>query len=155
MHIASWKVGYRGVFPDEYLDALRVDDRLAYWEQRLGDGRDTRDHILVVEDAGGAVVGFAAGGPAEGAEIAAAVVRQLYVHPAMWGQGFGRALLEELVSRLRADASSSAVLWVSLHNSRARRLYEAAGWTSDGVQKRECHWGAEATSMRYRFDLRP
>jgi hypothetical protein len=29
VHVRSWQVAYRGLFPDDYLDGLRAEDRMA------------------------------------------------------------------------------------------------------------------------------
>ena len=35
VHVRSWQVAYRGLFPDDYLDGLRAEDRLAQGLRRL------------------------------------------------------------------------------------------------------------------------
>ena len=37
VHIRSWQLAYRGMFPDDYLDGLRAEDRMAHYT--LGDTR--------------------------------------------------------------------------------------------------------------------
>lgn len=110
VHVLSWKEAYRGVLPDEYLDALQVEDRLAWWIERLTADRDPRDHVLVAEDEDGHVCGFASAGPCQDDEGATAELRQIYLVPPVWGRGIGRALLAEVVERLRRDGYSEASL---------------------------------------------
>lgn len=61
-------------------------------------------------------------------------VMGLYVAPEVAGQGVARALLEALVRHARANGLESLVLTVTEGNTRARHLYEAAGFRSFGVE---------------------
>ncbi len=63
-----------------------------------------------------------------------ATVMGMYVAPEAWGQGVGRALLAALIAHARANGLQSLVLTVTEGNERARRLYEAAGFRSFGVE---------------------
>lgn len=57
----------------------------------------------------------------------------LYVTPAWWSAGAGRALMERVLTSLRAESYRRAVLWVLADNARARRFYERAGFAPDGA----------------------
>ena len=63
-----------------------------------------------------------------------ATVMGMYVAPEVGGHGVGRALLEALVRHARANGLESLVLTVTEGNQRARRLYEAAGFRSFGIE---------------------
>lgn len=63
-----------------------------------------------------------------------ATVMGMYVAPEVAGQGVGRALLDALVRHARANGVESLVLTVTEGNARARRLYDAAGFRSFGVE---------------------
>lgn len=58
----------------------------------------------------------------------------MYVAAEVSGQGVGRQLLESLVARCRAEGLESLVLTVTDGNDHARRLYEAAGFRSFGIE---------------------
>jgi hypothetical protein len=34
VHVRSWEVAYQGLFPDDYLDGLRPEDRMAHYTFR-------------------------------------------------------------------------------------------------------------------------
>ena len=58
------------------------------------------------------------------------------------------------LQRLCAEGYHSATLWVLVTNDRARRFYEAAGWSRDGAEKTERIGGAASiTEVRYRRPL--
>lgn len=56
----------------------------------------------------------------------------LYLLPAWWSAGVGRALMTSVLDSLRGDRYRRVVLWVLADNARARRFYERAGFTLDG-----------------------
>ncbi len=57
----------------------------------------------------------------------------LYVTPAWWSAGAGRALMASALAALRDDRYLRAVLWVLADNARARRFYTRAGFAPDGA----------------------
>lgn len=109
----------------------------------------------MVQDDDENAVGFAAGGPTNEKPSTTAEVWQVYLHPGAWGRGFGRAALDALVTQLREDGYVDALLWVAPGNGRARRLYEASGWTHDRTERTETIWGVEVISTSYHLSLRP
>jgi GNAT superfamily N-acetyltransferase len=149
VHVRSWQVAYRGLFPDEHLDALDPSQREA-WRMRMLDSLPGDRASLVVEERG-VVVAFADVGPAGWVEGAVdGELYAIYLHPAMWGRGLGRALLGAAEVRLAELGHDAAVLWVLDGNLRARRFYEAAGWSPDGPRRVEPVWGVDANEVRYR-----
>jgi GNAT superfamily N-acetyltransferase len=56
----------------------------------------------------------------------------LYLLPAWWSAGVGRALMTSALDSLRGDRYRRVILWVLADNARARRFYERAGFTLDG-----------------------
>jgi ribosomal protein S18 acetylase RimI-like enzyme len=56
----------------------------------------------------------------------------LYVTPAWWSAGAGRALMGAVLAALEAERYRHVVLWVLADNARARRFYDRAGFAPDG-----------------------
>ena len=52
----------------------------------------------------------------------------IYVTPAWWSAGVGRALMGSVLPALEAEGYRRVVLWVLADNARARRFYERAGF---------------------------
>lgn len=142
VHVASWQAAYVGLVPDDYLAGLSVEERLGLWEWLLGDGlgpdRPVPSATFVLEadgGAGGGVVGFihvAASRDPDAVESEVGEVTGFYLRSEAWGQGGGRLLMTEGIEQLRAFGFMRATLWVLAGNDRARRFYEAAGWSADG-----------------------
>jgi ribosomal protein S18 acetylase RimI-like enzyme len=57
----------------------------------------------------------------------------LYVAPARWSTGAGRALTDAALDGLRAAGYRRVVLWTLIENARARRFYDKAGFAADGA----------------------
>ncbi len=154
VHVRSWQAAYRGLIPDDFLDALSVDARVEWRAARLA-GLPDRWAMLVVEEAG-TVVGFADTAPCRDEDRDPRTTGELlamYLHPDYWQRGLGRLLMEGVVDRLRADGFETATLWVLRENSRARRFYEAAGWRADGAQRTEPVGPVMADETRYVLEL--
>lgn len=149
VHVRTWQAAYPGLIPQDYLDALRPEDRLGQWEQALGAA--PWPAVVVAED-DGRVVGFTSFGPsrdedADPAEVGE--VQTVYLDPAHWGHGDGAELLGAAVDELRRAGFRRATLWVLDTNARARGFYEHLGWQADGATMRH-DWGAfVATDVRY------
>ena len=76
----------------------------------------------------------------------------LYVAPAWWSTGTGRALMGHVLTALGADGYPRAILWVLADNARARRFYERAGFTPDGSTNVITGLGG-VLELRYARDL--
>jgi len=153
VHVGTWQGAYRGLLPDEHLDALDVARWTAGW-QRLLTGDRARSATLVAV-AGERVVGFVDVVPSRDDDAAAdtAEVTSIYVLPTAWGTGAGRGLMAAAVDSSRSQGFRAATLWVLRGNERARRFYERAGWSVDGATKTDVVAGAPVTEVRYRRDL--
>jgi ribosomal protein S18 acetylase RimI-like enzyme len=120
----------------------------------------------------GAVVGYASFGPERTVAAVASVgsgrppgaftpaglagetgeLYALYVAPAHWSTGAGRALTDAALDRLRAAGYRRVVLWTLTDNARARRFYAAAGFTPDGATNVLAALG-RVEELRYARDL--
>jgi GNAT superfamily N-acetyltransferase len=155
VHVRSWQGAYRGLLPQEYLDGLDPADRVERWRQSLERaGWPAAGTLVAVHD--GQVSGFAHVGPTRdcgAGDARVGEVNAIYVLPAAWDTGLGRALMTAALGELAAAGYESAMLWVLESNARARRFYERAGWTADGSAKEEDIAGARVTEVRYRRPL--
>jgi ribosomal protein S18 acetylase RimI-like enzyme len=154
-HVRTWQVAYRGQLPDALLDGMssEIERRTAFWQRVIGEHEARRQRQLVAVD-GGRVVGFVTFGPNEqGDDASVGELYAIYLDPACWGRGIGRALFSAAERGLREDGYRAAVLWVLESNARARRFYEIAGWSTDGGRKTEHRGDVPLHEVRYRRDL--
>ncbi|MEV1143856.1 GNAT family N-acetyltransferase [Micromonospora sp. NPDC049799] len=139
VHIHGWQAGYAGIMPDEVLRRLNV----VAWAQRRRDlGTADPEHpftTLLVEHHG-TVVGFTTFGPYRNNQDRSDLdptygeVVAMYVEPAHWGDGTARTLLAAAEDGLAGRGLHEYRLWVLADNGRARRFYERAGLSADGVR---------------------
>jgi GNAT superfamily N-acetyltransferase len=112
------------------------------------------------------IVGYASFGPerdvlgapwphpltSAGSEGQVAELYALYVHPAWWSTGTGRALMDEVLAKVRKAGYTDITLWVLEANARARRFYGKAGFAPDGARHLLEDLGG-VTEIRYRRPL--
>jgi ribosomal protein S18 acetylase RimI-like enzyme len=145
----GWQMAYRHVFPPTDLDRGGFV-RISRWRERVRHPPAGWATFVAVRER--AIVGFVSIGPSR--DVAGAgEVYAIYVDPAAWSTGAGRALMGRAEAELVASYDE-ATLWVLDDNPRARRFYELAGWETDGERKAEERWGVRAPEVRYRKRLR-
>lgn len=150
LHVASRRAAYRGLMPDRLLDGPDVEaERARAWRERLASPAPGA-RTWVAEDEGG-LLGFIASGPTREPELdpgRVADVFSLYLAPARFGQGVGRALLDHTLDDLRARGFQEVVLWVLEGNARAERFYARAGF-APGKHEVKVDGGVDLPHVRW------
>jgi ribosomal protein S18 acetylase RimI-like enzyme len=155
VHVQSWQGAYRGLLPQPYLDGLDPAQRVGRWERLLAEAGVGRTGVLVAED-GGALLGFASYSPSRDRDAnpgRVGEVSAIYLLPNAWGQGVGRRLMDAALAGLAEAGFAQVTLWVLDSNVRARRFYEAGGWSADGAVQLDESRGFPITQVRYRRSL--
>lgn len=138
-HGRAWQAAYEGLLPEAVIQQVAVDDpgeaRVRSEYDRLSDYGE--DRVLVAEDDDGTIRGYAVFRWGENDTKATirdgeAELKELYVDPDTWGEGFGTALLEAGISRL-PDTVDSLALEALEGNEVAAGFYEARGFEPDGT----------------------
>lgn len=90
--------------------------------------------MLVAEAGHGRLAGLVSvAAPARGlGEPATGEITALYVDPARWREGIGRALMDAAGAELRDDGCEEIVLWCFEGNANALAFYATAGLVPDG-----------------------
>jgi ribosomal protein S18 acetylase RimI-like enzyme len=171
---ASWRAAYEGIIAPEVIDRVTAPDGGARVRQSFRT-RPWQKTIVAVaappaapqkQAPGSGVVGYSFFGPeqdvlgapwphplsAAGQQGQVAEVYALYVHPAWWSTGTGRALMDRVLATVSAAGYLSVRLWVLRDNSRARRFYERAGFAPDDASHTLDGLGG-VTEIRYRRAL--
>lgn len=139
-HVSGWRSGYRGLFPDAYLDCNEFESRRReIWHHGAWIGAD--DQTLFAGLLDGRVLGFAHVGTerVDNDETGRGEVFGFYLHPDAWGSGLATELMLAAEDALRTLLFDEAVLWVLRDNPRGRSFYEKAGWAWSG---QESLWAA-------------
>lgn len=138
-HVHGWQAGYAGIIPDEVLARLNP----AAWAQRrrdLGTADPEHPFTTLLAEVDGAVVGFTTFGPYRNNQDRGDLdprygeILAMYLEPAHWGTGTGRALFTAARGGLAERGWTRYRLWVLADNARARRFYERAGLSPDGAE---------------------
>jgi GNAT superfamily N-acetyltransferase len=154
VHVASWRVAYRGLLPDDYLDHLSIEERAGLWSGVLTD--PSPGHVVVVEIEDD-IVGFAHVGPSgdDDARPMTGELYTIYVQPDAWGRGHGRELGEAALEFLTGDGYHEATLWMLSTNDRARRFYLRQGWSPVPGERSQEFGGQVVTDHRFGRSLAP
>ena len=135
----SWHAAYSAIIAPSILDRATATGGSA------ANPPSYRRTLVAVTGEQPAVVGYASFGPERivasakpgpltpaGRSGEVGELYALYLLPAWWSAGVGRALMVSALDALRGDRYRRVVLWVLADNARARRFYERAGFTVDG-----------------------
>lgn len=149
--VLGWRAAYRGILPGDFLTGLSVRAREIAWQAMLESDPEGCAPAWVAER-DGRVVGFVSSGPPrdEDVPLSAAEVYAIYVMPADWGMGVGRALLDAVTAHWRGRGATELVLWVLEANDAARAFYGATGWRPDGSRQRLRIAGLNLAEVRLR-----
>ena len=120
-----------------------IEDRLATFETEPRSGEDVlgwlsqERPVVVVEDDGGSVVGWAAAQPYRSRRAYAGVREfSIYVARSERGRGYGRAALEALVEACEAEGCWKLVSRVFPENEASLALCRSLGFREVGVYRR-------------------
>lgn len=143
LHALGWRAAYRDSVPEDYMTREITDGRwVPVFRQNYQEG--VYHGLLLYSD--GAPLCCATYGPARVDQSAGDTVCNfsspdlaawgelvsLYAHPDHWGQGYGSAVIEEVLRRLQAAGYPGCFLYVLQENGRARRFYKKHGFAWDG-----------------------
>lgn len=148
LHIRSWQQAYRGMMPQDHLDSLDVEAAVA---RRVGNWPPPGTHVAELNSR---IAGWLGIGPYrdEDAPPGSGEIYAIYVDPAHWANGVGRALMSYGLALLADQQLQPVFLWVLLENAQARRFYERHGFAADGAQEDYEVGGARVPEVRYRRD---
>jgi ribosomal protein S18 acetylase RimI-like enzyme len=127
LHLDNWRIAYRGIVPDDLLDAITLESRQQHWDGVLATPGGA-EFVYVAAETDGCLLGIASGGPEVGCDPDYhGELYVLHVRPGAQGRGIGRALMHAVAERLAADGITTLLVWMLRENNAARRFYTALG----------------------------
>lgn len=153
VHTRSWQSAYRGLLPDEWLAALRWQDRKERWETGLRAGSPAT--IYVATNPQKEIVGFASIGPTRDEDLEPDEFFELYaiyLSPDIWKMGVGSKLLQTIARQIPSSFHWLSV-WVLKDNIQGRSFYESRGFAADGKIKMANIDGHQLEEIRYQRSL--
>ena len=148
VRVDAWRTTYRGMIPDAYLAAMKVEESKALWERVLTAAPNTTNTF--VAEVAGRIVGFASGmmlaEPKHGLD---AELTAVYLAADAQRAGIGRRLVAAVAAAQRAHGAQGLIAWVIAANKAARAFYERLGaeilveqaFTWDGMDLVEAGYG--------------
>ncbi len=151
IHVETWRAAYRGLVPDSHL--LRLDPG-PQGAERFREFLESGEGETYVVERDGQPIGLLTVGPCRDDDLDESIgeIWGIYLAADQWRRGIGARVCARAEEMLRARGSRRIVLWVFEGNNRARRFYEAMGYSADGATK-VIEVGAPLTAVRYGKDL--
>ena len=142
----SWKTAYRGIIPQDYLDAIPE----GRWVKNLDiPGCYT---MVCVED--GTYIGTSSFSKSRFEQYPdSGEVISIYLLPSYWKKGYGRNLLRAVLEELKKQGFQDAFLWVLEENSNARQFYENFGFQCTDDYLEDTIGGKPVREVRYVYQL--
>jgi GNAT superfamily N-acetyltransferase len=147
LHAASWRIAYRGMLRDEFLDGPVFEDRRALWRDHFADPKTNHCVLLAEHDSG--LIAFACAHGAEDARFGT-LLDNLHVASHWQGHGVGRLLMHAIAQwSARSYPRAGMFLWVLEGNVPARRFYERLGARLEESVLCEPPGGGSVAYLRY------
>lgn len=151
VQVRGWRAAYQGFLSAQILDDLSVGLREDSWRSMLAED-DQPAMTLVSEDEDGAIIGFcslALPSRDEQAGERTAEIAAIYVDPARWGNGVGKALLGQALQDLPSEDWDEATLWIFMRNAQGRAFFARSGFRLDGAK--DMHEATRVPTARMRL----
>ncbi len=123
VHVETWRTAYRGIVPQQYLDALDASARAERWQDEIAKG----DSYLFVAEEADTVCGFIGGGIVrESIQGYDAEIYAIYVLAQAQQRGIGTRLASSLADTLVQRGFARLMVWVLADNP-CRNFYTHLG----------------------------
>ena len=152
-HISCWLSAYKGIVSDEFLQSMpdEIENRAERYREAFINPGSCEYYCVEYE---GKMIGFLFFGKSSDEDKPhAGDVIAIYLLQEFWGKGFGWAMMDYAVERLKQLGYNEILLWTFEKNDRAKRFYEKYGFTHDGELKELSYWGDPMTLVRYVLNI--
>ena len=147
LHADSWRVAYRGIFKDEFLDKQAFQNRKNIWRERFTMPKNNQHILVAVENL--ELLGFVCAFGNEDTQWGT-YIDNLHVTKVRTRQGIGRSLMIEIARwSNRHYPGAGLYLGVLEPNIAARRFYESLGAINQEARLWEPPGGGEVVDLLY------
>jgi ribosomal protein S18 acetylase RimI-like enzyme len=150
LHADNWKLNYRGILTDNYLDNEVDIDRLYVWHHRLSEPMENQ--IIIVATLNEEIVGFCCTLLNDDSQFGS-LIDNLHIATTMQKSGIGKMLIKDAIDTIiEKGLTRKMYLWVYEANTNARAVYEHLGGTNFETLTMESSDGTTARTCRYIWD---
>ncbi len=143
----SWKSAYKGIIPQDYLDSIP--------EGRWASGLDHRDWKTLACIDSGKIIGCSSVCESRFEQFPGwGEVISIYLLPDYIGKGYGKILMDSVLSELKGLGYERVFLWVLEENIRARHFYEQYGFLPTNDFLDDTIGGKNLREVRYVYKNR-
>lgn len=128
IYARSWKVAYKGIVPQKYLDDLSVEHWTSFFE-------NSPFQNFLLKDDGVFVATLSIVQARDGKYHGYGEIVSIYVLPEYFNKGYGKFLFKQMIEKLQSMGLNKICLWVLEENLNARRFYEKNGFVPNGDKK--------------------
>lgn len=143
----SWKSAYKGIIPQEYLDSIPE----GRWAPKL----DKQGWGTMVCIDYGKIIGTSNFCKSRFEQFKGwGEIVSIYLLPDYIGKGYGKSLMDAVLSELKKQGYEKVFLWVLEENIRARNFYEKYGFSLTDDILDDNIGGKDLREIRYVYENR-
>ena len=143
----SWKAAFKDILDDDILQRCTQMDKATAMYRRLLEQNIGNGYLLKVEGVPHCIAWWDCTRENDMPGYAELIcIHSLQNH---WREGYGSKMMDVVLRDIAAAGYTKVMLWVFEDNVRARRFYEAHGFTTDGKTKQN----NESTEICYEKNL--
>lgn len=150
IYAESWKVAYKGLIPQRYLEELQNDFWVSAFQNWIN------NNILKVKQIyeNDTPVGCIGYGKSRDEKLPNwGEIVSIYIHPDYFRKGYGQKMLDIALTDLKIDGFQNCYLWVLKENMTARLFYEKNGFQCNQDVFNLEIMGEKLMDIRYVIDL--
>lgn len=153
LYVRGWQTTYRGLVPDDFLDALPDHTKSRVYLSMLLTAPREDVQVWLAEEGDDAIGFIAAGYSRDIPDPKVAEIYAVYVDSAAHSKGVGRALFTACRDALKAFGFKRLHVWAFSANTGAHKAYEAWGANPTGETRTVTTGSKHLAETAYAWDL--
>lgn len=146
IHALSWKKAFKGIMPQDFLDDLKED----YWVKFFENGIKNKIIEVLIVCNNNNPVGEVTYGKARDESLPDwGEIISIYVLPEYFHKGFGTKLIKSAVQNLKEQGFDNIYLWVLRENHNAQKFYKKHGFIETDQEYHFEKGGKKLVDIKY------
>lgn len=135
IHTESWKAGFKEILDADILQRCTELDKVTAMYRHLLEQKIANGYLLKVENRPHCTAWWDAAREEEMSGYAELIC--IHSLQNQWRNGYGSRMMDVVLRDIADAGYTKVMLWVFQDNLRARKFYEAQGFTTDGKIKKD------------------